>query len=83
LPSSQTSQNSRARSNGESFGPPQSSATTISSQVAPSSSQNQGWGELPSTQAVIEEETRATDLVVGSQDFDDGDYDSYELYGIF
>ncbi|KAK2765991.1 hypothetical protein FQN54_007506 [Arachnomyces sp. PD_36] len=76
LSSSQASRNSRqAGRYADSFGSqPQSSATSMSSQPVPSSSQP------PSTQVIIEEENHATDLVLGSQDFDDGDYDDYELY---
>lgn len=57
-------------------------AATPMSQSAPTSSQNQDWSP-PNTQAVMEDEARAADLVLGSQDFDDGDYENYEFYGIY
>lgn len=84
-----SSQSSRERRNEDSFSfPSQSSAIPNSSQTAPSFSQDQDLmissSQPPqNTQAIMEEETHASDLVLGSQDFDDGDYDNYELYGIY
>lgn len=82
LSSSQSSRNSRQKKGNEhSFTPSSQSSATSTSQSAPVS-QDQDWSP-PNTQAVIEDEARAADLVVGSQDFDDGDYDNYEFYGIY
>lgn len=83
ISSSQSSLSSRGKTGNEhSFTPFSQSSATSASQSAPGTSQAQDWSP-PNTQAVIEDEARAADLVVGSQDFDDGDYDNYEFYGIY